>query len=74
MTKLTERRWEMAGKLLGQGVLSIRELARRLECDAKRVQEDADALIELVRVERAAADIVCPFDRIHDDFELAVTA
>lgn len=72
--KLTERRWEMVRTLQGQGVLSIRELARRLERDVKRVHEDVGALIELGLIEREAAGIVCPFDRIHVDFELAVAA
>lgn len=72
--KLTERRWKMIRALQGQGVISTRELGRRLERDIKRVHEDVGVLIELGLVEREEGGIVCPFARIHVDFELAAAA
>lgn len=73
--KLTERRWEIVRALQGEGAMSIRELARRVRRDVKRVHEDVTALIELGLIERAeGGGIVCPFARIHVDFELAVAA
>lgn len=72
--KLTERRWELVRLLQGQGVLSIRELARRVERDVKRVHEDVSVLTELGLFEREGGGIACPFARIHVDIELAVAA
>jgi len=72
--KLTERRWELIRMLQGKGVLSIRELARRVERDVKRVHEDVSVLTELGLFEREEGGVVCPFARIHVDFELAAAA
>jgi predicted transcriptional regulator len=72
--KLTERRWELVRALQGQGAMSIRELARRVARDVKRVHEDVSALIELGLIERTEDGVTCPFARIHIDFELAAKA
>ena len=72
--KLTERRWELIRLLQGEGSLSIRELARRVERDAKRVHEDVSVLTELGLFEREEGGIACPFARIRVDFELAPAA
>jgi predicted transcriptional regulator len=72
--KLTERRWNLVHALQGQGVVSIRELGRRVGRDVKRVHEDVAILIELGLFERTETGIVCPFKRIHIDFELAAAA
>lgn len=72
--KLTEKRWELVRVLQGQGVLSIRELARRVDRDFKRVHEDVSALIELGLFERGERGVACPFDNIHVDFELKAAA
>ena len=72
--KLTERRWELVRMLQGKGTMSIRELARRVERDVKRVHEDVSALIELGLFEREDGGIACPFARIHVDIELASAA
>jgi len=70
-TRLTERRWAIVETLMGAGELSIRELARRVSRDVKRVHEDVTALTELGLVERtASAGVLCPFTDIHIDLRL----
>ncbi|MDP1748425.1 MAG: hypothetical protein Q8L22_03125 [Reyranella sp.] len=72
--RLTERRWALISMLQGKGAMSIRELARRVERDVKRVHEDVSVLTELGLFECDEGGIACPFARIHVDFELAATA
>ena len=72
--KLTERRWELVRTLQGKGAMSIRELARRVERDVKRVHADVAVLTELGLFEREESGIACPFARIHVDIELAAAA
>jgi len=70
-THLTERRWTIVGALQGVGELAVRELARRLGRDVKRVHEDAAALVELGLIERTASGgLVCPYSDIHVDMHL----
>ena len=69
--RLTERRWALVQALLGAGELPVRELARRVERDVKRVHEDVMALAELGLVERSArGGVRCPFEDIHVDLRL----
>ncbi|OYV48078.1 MAG: hypothetical protein EPN46_01545 [Candidimonas sp.] len=69
---LTERRWEMIHKLQGAGVVGVRELARRLGRDVKRVHEDAAALVELGLLERVESGALnCPYTDIHVDMHMA---
>jgi predicted transcriptional regulator len=72
--KLTERRWALVRTLQGKGTLSIRELARQVERDVKRVHEDVSVLLDLGLFERGEGGIACPFARIHVDFEVAASA
>ena len=67
-SRLTERRWELLNVLLGSGTVGVRELARRLNRDVKRVHEDAAALVELGLIEKdERGALSCPFDNIHVD-------
>lgn len=69
--RLTERRWALAQALMGAGELSVRELARRVGRDVKRVHEDVTALAELGLVERTTSGgVLCPFADIHVDLRL----
>ncbi len=69
--RLTEKRWAMLHALQGAGEVAVRELARRLGRDVKRVHEDAGALVELGLIERTErGGLVCPFDDIHVDMHL----
>jgi predicted transcriptional regulator len=72
---MTERRWELVRTLQGQGEIALRELARRVERDVKRVHEDVQELIQLGLVERGeGGGVVCPFETVHIDMELRAAA
>ena len=67
-SRLTERRWQLLDALLGSGTVGVRELARRLSRDVKRVHEDAAALVELGLIEKDERGALnCPFENIHVD-------
>ncbi len=73
--KLTERRWEIIRHMQSANAMSVRELARRLARDPKRVLEDIRVLIQLGIFEKNEDDkIVCPFADIHVDMHLAAAA
>jgi predicted transcriptional regulator len=67
---LTRKRWELLHALTGQGVMSIREAARRVGRDVKAVHSDISALIAAGVVDRADGGIVFPYDAVHVDFML----
>ena len=69
--RLTERRWALVHALQGQGSLSVRELARRVERDVRRVHDDVEVLAELGLIERTdSGGVVCPFEAVHIDMRL----
>jgi predicted transcriptional regulator len=69
--KLTERRWALVHALQGHGAMSVRELARRVTRDVRRVHDDVAVLAELGLVERTdTGGVMCPFDIIHVDMRL----
>ena len=73
--RMTERRWAIVRALQGQGEIALRELARRVERDVKRVHDDVQQLIELGLVECGeAGGVVCPFAKVHIDMELRAAA
>lgn len=70
-SRLSEKRWALVHALQGQGEMAIRELARRVGRDVKRVHEDVQVLAELGLVERAeGGGVVCPFAEVHIDMRL----
>lgn len=70
-SKLTERRWALVQALQGQGEVPVRELARRVGRDVRRVHDDVEALAELGLVERTdSGGVVCPFEAVHIDMRL----
>ena len=73
---LTAKRWEVLKAMAGQGALTIREVARRVERDVKAVHGDVHALIDAGLLERTEANRVAfPFDAIRVEFTLrAATA
>lgn len=72
---LTERRWVLINALQGAGELPVRELARRVGRDVKRVHEDASVLVDLGLVERTSrGGLLCPFADIHVDMHLSHAA
>lgn len=74
--QLTERRWQLIRTLqTADGKVGVRELARRLGRDVKRVHEDASALVVLGLIERdEAGALLCPYADIHVDMHLATAA
>lgn len=69
--QLTERRWALVRACQGQGDLSVRELARRVGRDVKRVHDDVVALAALGLLERTeGGGVVCPFVSMHIDMTL----
>ena len=72
--QLTERRWELVRTAQGRGELSVRELARLVSRDVKRVHEDVTVLAKLGMLERTEqGGLVCPFTSMHIDMYLETT-
>src|ERR671913_2542741 len=55
---LTKKRWEILRAMTGQGPLTIREVARRVERDVKAVHGDVHALIDAGLLQRTKANLV----------------
>lgn len=73
--RLSERRWNIVRLLQGQGSVSVRELARLLGRDVKRVHEDVVILADLGLVERTEnGGVICPFESVHIDMHLQAQA
>lgn len=74
--KLTEKRWAMIHALqeLG-GEIGVREMARLLGRDVKRVHSDVCVLAELGLVERTVSGgLICPYVDIHVDMHISSQA
>jgi predicted transcriptional regulator len=72
---LTRKRWELLQAMTGQGPMTIREAARRVERDVKAVHGDVQALLKAGVLDRADnRRIVFPFDAVHVDFMLTKAA
>ncbi len=68
---LTAKRWQVLKAMAGQGPLTIREVARRVERDVKAVHGDVHALIDAGLLARTEASRVAfPFDAIRVEFTL----
>ncbi len=69
--QLTEKRWELVRTAQGKGELSVRELARLVGRDVKRVHEDVVILAELGLLERTqSSGVLCPYASLHIDMHL----
>lgn len=69
--QLTEKRWDLVRTAQGQGELSVRELARRVGRDVKRVHEDVGILAQLGLLERTPrGGVLCPYVAMHIDMHL----
>lgn len=72
---LTQLRWSILKTMTGAGPMTIRELARRVERDVRRVHDDVAALLGCGVLERTdTGEIVFPYDEIHVDFTLQAQA
>ena len=68
---LTAKRWELLKAMAGQGPLTIREVARRVDRDVKAVHADVHALIDAGLVDKTKENhVVFSFDTIRVDFTL----
>jgi len=66
--RLTAHRWDIVACLLGQGTVGVRELARRLGREVKRVHEDTKVLVDLGLLEKTDRGALrCPYAHIHID-------
>jgi len=69
--QLTEKRWELVRTAQGKGELSVRELARLVGRDIKRVHEDVVILAELGLLERTqSGGLLCPYASLQIDMHL----
>ena len=69
--QLTERRWELVCAAQGKAPMAIRELARLVGRDVRRVHEDVGVLAQLGLLERTdEAGVVCPYETVHIDMHL----
>jgi len=71
---LTRKRWELLQAMTGQGVMSIREAARRVGRDVKAVHGDVHALLDAGLLDRTTGGVVFPYDAVHVDFTLTRAA
>jgi predicted transcriptional regulator len=68
---LTAKRWELLKAMCGAGVISIREVARRVGRDVKAVHGDVVALLDAGVLSRAAeGGVVFPFEAVKVEFML----
>lgn len=69
--QLTQKRWDIVRAVQGKGELSVRELARMVERDVKRVHEDVVVLADLGLLERTdSGGVLCPYASMHIDMHL----
>jgi len=69
--QLTTHRWNILTSLLDAGTVGVRELARRMGRDVKRVHEDAKALVAVgLLAKTARGALYCPYGRIDIDMAL----
>lgn len=69
--QLTEKRWDIVRSIQGRGELPIREVARIVQRDVKRVHEDIGILADLGLLERTeSGGVCCPYTSMHIDMYL----
>ena len=71
---LNPRRLALLKVMVGQGPLSMREVARRAQRDVKAVHGDLTLLLEAGVIYRAETGVLFPYDRIHVDYVLEAAA
>lgn len=71
---LSPKRTDILRVMAGQGVVSIRETARRVGRDVKAVHSDITALIKAGVIDRQDGGVVFPYDGVRVDFTLGMAA
>ena len=70
---LTLKRWDLLKVMMGQGEMTIREVARQLNRDVKAVHGDIQALLKAGVLDRTTdGRVVFLYDAVHVDFTLRV--
>ena len=64
---IAPKRWDILRAMVGQGLMSIREVARRVGRDVKAVHGDVKALKLTGIVKAEERKVVFPYDEIHID-------
>jgi predicted transcriptional regulator len=69
--QLSEKRWDIVRTAQGKGEMSVRELARVVDRDVKRVHDDIVILAGLGLLERTeGGGVTCPYTSMHIDMYL----
>ncbi len=69
--QLSEKRWDIVRAAQGKGEMSVRELARVVDRDVKRVHDDIVILAALGLLERTdGGGVACPYTSMHIDMYL----
>ena len=69
--QLSEKRWDIVRSAQGKGEMSVRELARVVDRDVKRVHDDVVVLAKLGLLERTdGGGVACPYTSMHIDMYL----
>jgi predicted transcriptional regulator len=71
---LSPKRTEILRVMAGQGVMSIREAARRVGRNVKAVHGDITALVKAGVIDRQDGGVVFPYDGVRVDFVLGMAA
>lgn len=71
---LAPSRLAIVKALAGQGALSIREVARRVNRDVQAVHRDVTTLVNAGVIDRTAGGIEFPYDRIHFEYDVSAAA
>jgi predicted transcriptional regulator len=72
---LTAKRWDILQAMTGQGEMTIREIARRIDRGVKAVHGDVQALLLAGVLNRAESGrVVFPYDAVRVDFTLRKAA
>ncbi|MBD1206769.1 MAG: helix-turn-helix domain-containing protein [Rhodobacteraceae bacterium] len=60
--------------LAGQGALSIREVARRVDRDVQAVHRDVTTLVNAGVIDRTENGVAFPYSNIHFEFDVSAAA
>ncbi len=72
---LTAKRWDILQAMTGQGEMTIREIARRVDRDVKAVHGDVQSLLLAGVLDRAESGrVIFPYDAVRVDFTLRKAA
>lgn len=71
---LAPSRLAIVKALSGQGALSIREVARRVNRDVQAVHRDVTTLVNAGVIDRTENGIEFPYDRIHFEYDVSAAA